>query len=182
MRLTAMRFKDYTWPHNPEVYTVENRRRVAVHQVPFGRCVLQELGGSYRVFRGEGAFVGRDAYEQFKELETVFQSEGPGQLIHPVWQARPAYFVSLRLTEEPVPEYVRYSFEFWEDYAGYQTGVETITPPKAAAEPAACGNGRRMCPVSSPRRRRPLERAFTPLRRGIPFGGSPKGTGRNFRR
>lgn len=118
MRLTAMRFKDYTWPHNPEVYTVENRRRVAVHQVHFGRCVLQELGGSYRVFRGEGAFVGRDAYEQFKELETVFQSEGPGQLIHPVWQARPAYFVSLKLTEEPVPEYVRYNFEFWEDCGG----------------------------------------------------------------
>ena len=124
MRLTAMRFKDYTWPHNPEVYTVENRRRVAVHQVPFGRCVPQELGGSYRVFRGEGAFVGRDAYEQFKELETVFQSEGPGQLIHPVWQARPAYFVSLRLTEEPVPEYVRYSFEFWEDCGGCDTGLK----------------------------------------------------------
>ena len=124
MRLTAMRFKDYTWPHNPEVYTVENRRRVAVHQVPFGRCVLQELGGSYRVFRGEGAFVGRDAYAQFKELETVFQSEGPGQLIHPVWQARPAYFVSLRLTEEPVPEYVRYSFEFWEDCGGYDGGLK----------------------------------------------------------
>ena len=93
------------------------------HQVPFGRCVLQELGGSYRVFRGEGAFVGRDAYEQFKELETVFQSEGPGQLIHPVWQARPAYFVSLRLTEEPVPEYVRYSFEFWEDCGGGTGGL-----------------------------------------------------------
>lgn len=115
MRLTAMRFKDYTWPHNPEIYTVENRRRVAVHQIPFGRCVLQDLGSSYRVFRGEGAFVGREAYAQFKELEAVFRSEGPGQLIHPVWQAQPAYFVSLRLTEEPLPEYVRYSFEFWED-------------------------------------------------------------------
>ena len=41
-----MRFKDYTWPHNPEIYTVENRRRVAVHQVPFGSCVFQELGGT----------------------------------------------------------------------------------------------------------------------------------------
>ena len=145
MRLTAMRFKDYTWPHNPEVYTVENRRRVAVHQVPFGRCVLQELGGSYRVFRGEGAFVGRDAYEQFKELETVFQSEGPGQLIHPVWQARPAYFVSLRLTEEPVPEYVRYSFEFWEDRGGYDGGL-TESRRRGTASPGKSDWGRRRRP------------------------------------
>ena len=43
MRLTPMRFKEFTWPHNPEVYTVEHRRRIAVHQVPFGPCVMQEL-------------------------------------------------------------------------------------------------------------------------------------------
>ena len=46
MRLTPMRFKEFTWPHNPEVCTMEYRRRVAVHQVPFGGCVMQELGKS----------------------------------------------------------------------------------------------------------------------------------------
>lgn len=51
MRLTSMRYKDYTWPHNPEIYTVENRRRVAVHKIPFGSCVFQELG-TYRILRG----------------------------------------------------------------------------------------------------------------------------------
>lgn len=115
MRLTAMRFKDYTWPHNPEIYTVENRRRVAVHKTALGSCVFQELGVSYQVLRGEGAFTGRKAYEQFQRLEEVFRSAGPGQLIHPVWKARRAYFVSLKLTEEPLPDYVRYRFEFWEE-------------------------------------------------------------------
>ena len=68
LRLTPMRFKDYTWPHNPEIYSVEYRRRMAVHAVPFGRCVLQDLGGAYRVLEGEGAFAGADAYAEFLRL------------------------------------------------------------------------------------------------------------------
>ena len=72
-----MRFKEFTWPHNPEIYTVERRRRIAVHQVPFGPCVMQELGGSYRVLKGEGVFTGEDAYQRFKDLAEVFQEEGP---------------------------------------------------------------------------------------------------------
>lgn len=119
-----MRFKDYTWPHNPEIYTVENRRRVAVHQVPFGSCVFQELGGTYRILRGEGEFSGADAYDQFRRLEAVFQEDGPGQLVHPVWKVQRAYFVSLQAAEKPLPDYVRYSFEFWEDRGGYDGGLK----------------------------------------------------------
>lgn len=121
-----MRFKDFTWPHNPEVYAVEHRRRIAVHQVPFGGCVMQELGGSYRVLKGEGAFVGPDAYAQFKTLAEVFQEGGPGLLIHPVWPAERAYFASLEAAEEPLPDFVRYRFEFWEDWTGYDSGLREI--------------------------------------------------------
>ena len=123
MRLTPMRFKDYTWPHNPEVYTVEYRRRVVAHPVPFGRCVMQDLGGGYRVLRGEGAFAGEGAYEEFEQLAEVFRSSGPGILVHPVWSAERAYFVELTVTEEPLPDYVRYSFTFWEDWNGYDGGL-----------------------------------------------------------
>ena len=63
MNLTPMRFKDYTWPHNPEVYTVEARRQVAVHKVPFGEYVMQDLGRTYRVLRGTGTFAGEGAYD-----------------------------------------------------------------------------------------------------------------------
>lgn len=115
MQLAAMRFKDFTWPHNPEIYTAESRRRVVVHQTASGGCVFQELGGSYRILRGEGVFSGPRAYEQFQRLEEVFRSSGPGQLIHPVWKAQRAYFISLKLTEEPLPDFVRYSVEFWEE-------------------------------------------------------------------
>lgn len=123
MRLTPMRYKEFTWPHNPEIYTVEYRRQMAAHKVPFGRCVLQDLGYTYRVLKGEGVFTGNDAYRQFQELAAVFRESGPGLLVHPVWQAERAYFVELKVTEEPLPDYVRYSFTFWEDWNGYSGGL-----------------------------------------------------------
>lgn len=55
----------------------------------------------------------------------MFYSGGPGQLIHPLWQAANAYFVSLRLEQEPLRDYVRYSFEFWEEANYYSGEVRT---------------------------------------------------------
>ena len=86
MRLASMRYKDYTWPHNPETYTVEYRRSVVVHKVPFGGYLMQDLGKTYRVLRGEGVFAGENAYDQFRELEAVFEEEDAGILVHPVWE------------------------------------------------------------------------------------------------
>lgn len=142
MRLTPMRFKDYVWPHNPEVYEVERQRQLVVHRIPFGRCVIQDLGGMYRVLRGEGVFAGEGAYEQFRRLAEVFQEGGAGILVHPVWQTERAWFASLQVTEEPLPDHVRYSFEFWEDWAGYDSQLRKVDVSGAdsqedtAAEPA----------------------------------------------
>ena len=76
---------------------------------------LQDLGRTNRIMEGEGEFVGPDAYSQFGQLANMFYNGGPGLLIHPLWQAANAYFVSLRLEQEPRPDFVRYSFTFWED-------------------------------------------------------------------
>lgn len=142
MQLAPMRYKEYTWPHNPEVYTVEYRRRIAAHPVPFGRCVLQDLGSAYRVLRGEGVFAGEGAYEQFRELAAVFRETGPGMLVHPVWQAERAYFVSLTVTEEPLPDYVRYSFTFWEDWGSYDGGLTESNDGRGTSQAAGqSGNG-----------------------------------------
>ena len=121
-----MRYKNYTWPHNPEVYAVERRRRLAVHPVPFGTCVVQDLGRDYRVLQGEGVFAGPDAYEQFRRLAEVFEEGGTGLLVHPVWQTERAWFASLAVEEEPLPDYVRYRFEFWEDWNGYGGGLTPV--------------------------------------------------------
>lgn len=119
MLLTPMRYKDYIWPHNPATYSITYERQVAVHKVPFGRYYMQDLGLGCRVMRGQGEFSGKDAYAEFKKLASIFYSGGPGLLIHPLWQISNAYFTSLKLEQEPRPDYVRYSFEFRERYDGY---------------------------------------------------------------
>ena len=115
MQLSPMRYKGYTWPHNPRVYSIDYERKMAVHKTPFGLYHLQDLGRTNRIMEGEGEFVGEGAYSQFGQLANVFYDPGPGLLIHPLWQAANAYFVTLRLEQEPRPDYVRYSFSFWED-------------------------------------------------------------------
>ncbi|MBQ3557446.1 MAG: LysM peptidoglycan-binding domain-containing protein [Oscillospiraceae bacterium] len=119
MDLSPMRYKDYVWPHNPKVYTIDYERQMAVDKVPFGLYHLQDLGRTRRVMRGEGEFVGKDAYAQFGALANVFYKEGAGPLIHPLWQAANAYFVELTLKQEPRPDYVSYSFTFWEELDVY---------------------------------------------------------------
>lgn len=114
MKLAPMRFKDYVWPHNPETYTITFRREVAVAKVPFGRYGMQDLGLNCRVMEGEGVFAGAGAYDEFKKLATVFYEGGAGVLVHPVWQAAQAYFVKLELAQQPLEDYVRYRFAFWE--------------------------------------------------------------------
>ena len=122
MDLSPMRYKTYTWPHNPRVYSIDYERKMAVHKTPFGLFHLQDLGRTNRIMEGEGEFVGEGAYAQFGQLANVFYDSGPGLLVHPLWQAANAYFVSLRLEQEPRPDYVRYSFSFWEDDSWY-TGL-----------------------------------------------------------
>lgn len=124
MVLSPMRYKGYIWPHNPRVYSIDYERKMALHKTPFGLYQLQDLGLSNRVMEGEGEFVGEGAYSQFGRLANVFYSGGPGLLVHPLWQVSSAYFVSLRLEQEPRPDYVRYSFTFWEDNSGW-SGLAT---------------------------------------------------------
>ena len=124
MRLSPMRYKDFVWPHNPRTYVIEYERVMAVNKVPYGRYQLQDLGPTRRILRGEGEFVGEDAYHTFQSLATVFYQEGPGLLVHPVWQCANAYFVELSLAQEPRADYVRYTFTFWESYDDY---TQTLT-------------------------------------------------------
>lgn len=124
--LSAMRYKSYIWPHNPRVYSIDYERKMAVNKTPFGLFRLQDLGRTNRVMEGEGEFIGEDAYAQFGRLANVFYDGGPGLLVHPLWQAANAYFVKLRLEQEPRPDYVRYSFAFWEDDSWY-TGLAVRT-------------------------------------------------------
>lgn len=137
MKLSSMRFKGFVWPHNPRVYTIAYERRMAVHKVPFGRYQLQSLGLTRRVMRGEGEFVGKGAYEQFKALATVFYEDTAGTLVHPLWDTTSAWFVELELGQEPRADYVKYRFAFWEDYAGYRSQARRLGESEYTGEAAA---------------------------------------------
>ena len=106
MLLKPMRFKDYTWPHNPEIYAVEYRRQIAAHKIPLGGWYLQDLGRTYRIFRGEGTFAGE-------------------------------------LMEEPLPDYVRYRFSFWEDStaSGGLVEVPVEGEPEGGTDPEIPAGG-----------------------------------------
>lgn len=134
MNLTPMRFKTFVWPHNPKIYEIEFKRSLYSHKVPFGRYVLQNLGMSYRILRGEGEFCGEMAYEQFRALGTLFYDETPGILVHPIWQADNVYLVSLALREEPREDYVSYTFEFWECFDNYDSNATLITVEEESPE------------------------------------------------
>ena len=127
MTLTPMRYKNYTWPHNPRVYTIDYRREMAVNKVPFGLYKLQDLDRTCRVMNGEGEFVGPRAYAQFGQLANVFYAAGPGLLIHPLWQTANAYFVQLSLEQQPRPDYVKYTFTFWEDAGWYPDAPRRVS-------------------------------------------------------
>lgn len=149
MLLTPMRYKDYIWPHNPATYSITYERQVAVHKVPFGRHCMQDLGMGCRVMRGQGEFAGEGAYDEFKRLASVFYDDGPGLLIHPLWQIANAYFTSLKLEQEPLPDYVRYSFEFRERYDGYSEELSEINAGGTALQAAGDARRENICTVVS---------------------------------
>ena len=138
MKLAAMRYKDYVWPHNPRTYTIDYERKMAAQKVPFGRYHLQDLGLTRRVMKGEGEFVGPTAYEEFKKLASVFYQSGPGPLIHPVWQAAEAYFVELSLRQEPRADYVSYASPSGRAAPRLTppSGGRRLSPPTAEGRPA----------------------------------------------
>ena len=127
MNLTPMRFKDYVWPHNPRVYEIRYKRDIVSHRVPFGLYTLRNMGRQHRVLKGEGEFSGPGAYTEFKKLATVFYDPTPGVLVHPLWDTTRAYFAALSLAQEPTENYVKYTFEFWECYEDYESGLKEIS-------------------------------------------------------
>ncbi len=136
-----MRYKNFIWPHNPRIYSIEYERLMATNKVPFGQYHLQDLGRTRRVMRGEGEFVGESAYNQFGMLASAFYEGGEGVLIHPLWQVANAHFVDLRLEQVPRPDYVKYSFTFWEATDLYNESVTLVPGGGEDGESEGSGSG-----------------------------------------
>lgn len=57
MRLSSMRYKNYTWPHNPETFVVEYRRQMAAHNT-IGRLRFAGSGRKLPDSTGRGRVCG----------------------------------------------------------------------------------------------------------------------------
>lgn len=138
-KLQPMRYKDYVWPHNPRTYSITYRRAMAVTPVPYGFYTMESLGQTHRVMTGQGEFVGPGAYEEFKRLASVYYTGGEGILVHPCWQSAHVFFVGLSLTEVPRPDYVAYTFEFWEACDRYDMTLKKVSSGSSAGASGAAG-------------------------------------------
>lgn len=117
MHLPPIRFKDFVFPHNPETLEIISTRNFRELRLPFLGVEYQDMGSMGRIVRGEGAFVGGDAYETYTKLETLYCDGGFGRLSLPHTTPFDAYFFSLTLKGGACPGWVGYSFEFRERVA-----------------------------------------------------------------
>ncbi len=80
MNLMGMRFRDFTWPHNPTALTLALERNVKETALPYRGTRLEDLGEAKRRITGEGYFTGEGCGEQWRQLQAVFRRGGPGSL------------------------------------------------------------------------------------------------------
>jgi nucleoid-associated protein YgaU len=110
-----MRFKEYVFPNNPESCTLVCERSVGRHKYPNRPGEeMEDLDPDAMILSGNGEFIGVDAYEQWLKLFGVYESKGPGLMVHPIFPLKEMVFKKLETKVEPRPNYVAFSFEFWE--------------------------------------------------------------------
>lgn len=110
--MNNLRYKTYTWPHNPTTYAETLQRNPVYALASDGTYVFAGMGGMKRIISGSGAFYGANAYQQFQALMAIAEQAGTGNLIHPIWGTRTCYFTSLEMTQEPRENYIPYRFTF----------------------------------------------------------------------
>lgn len=114
MKLVPMRFKGFSWHHNPREITFECGRKVNEHKSPFGKAYIQDTGRNNMIVKGVGELYGTDCMEQFNSLLQLFKSGGQGVLAIPKLTPIYAIFESIKILGEPKPDVLTYSFVFRE--------------------------------------------------------------------
>jgi hypothetical protein len=141
MNLKSIKFGSYVWPHNPRTFEMNLSKDIIRHRYPgINGAELEGLGIQARVLNGSGAFFGKNAYSQYKKLESVYINNKIEKLFHPIWGTVSAMFADLTVTNDSTPNYVEYNFSFIE-HKDIQV-IKTIVPPKpkpstAKPKPAA---------------------------------------------
>ena len=137
MNLMGMRFRDFTWPHNPTALTLALERNVKETALPYRGSRLEDLGEAKRRITGEGYFTGEDCGKQWRQLQAVFRRGGPGSLQLPGQEPFLAVMDSLKLLGRPGGG--PHPLQLWVYRApgrGGRPGAGASTPPRRGR---ACG-------------------------------------------
>ena len=110
---TAMQFRTFVWPNNPEKLKITFHRETEV-EPHNGLWTVSNIARMARVFSGEGIFFGENAYSTFSSLAVMFYDGKFGELKLPSWSSATALLTDLTVLEEPAENFLRYSFSFLE--------------------------------------------------------------------
>ena len=113
MTLSKIKYKDFTFPNNPETTGFKCDRSYIKHKYPeMAGEELEDFGVNAIVITGSGVFFGDGCYNTFKKLYKVYQSKGVGSVSHPIFtQITRGLMTSLEATVDAEKNVIHYSFE-----------------------------------------------------------------------
>lgn len=112
--MEKLKFKDFTFPENPETMSIQFVRPVLFERKTDGTVEFYGLGPGCRTLTGSGAFFGPLAYTRFITLSNMVYDSSPGTLELPILQDWSAYLTQVEATQTPTENYVAYRFTFRE--------------------------------------------------------------------
>ena len=112
--MDKLKYKMFTWPENPEEFTIRAIRAPQYGKGPDGAGKYQGMGPLCRVIRARGVFHGSMAHSQFNALAVIMATGTVGELVHPVWGTMQAFLTELELEQESREDYVAYRISFRE--------------------------------------------------------------------
>lgn len=115
-KIDSMRIGSFTFPNNPAKCSYSCDRTVIRHKYPELRATeLEDLDPDAAIITGSGEFFGIYAYDQWNELNKIFQTHGVQEFYHPVFNdITQAIIKKLDASLEPIKNYISYTFEIWQ--------------------------------------------------------------------
>ncbi len=110
--METMKYKGFSWPHNPEKLKLDYRRDPQYGEDAQGLPVYIGMGQRRCIVSGSGVFTGELAIETFEELEVLFRESTGGILFLPHGDSFQAYFSQLTVEQDSREQYIHYSFTF----------------------------------------------------------------------
>jgi hypothetical protein len=126
MTISTMRYKGYSWSHNPKTLKVSTEDEIKEQVILENNSFVRKLGNKGRVITGTGQLYGEDCIKQYEALLKLQSKEGSGILSLPDTLPFYAFFKSIELACDPTPEVVTYNFEFIEDLSKTSAGQRKI--------------------------------------------------------